>query len=184
MTDAGHGTLVPSAFVPLDHPDRARTAKIKALHAYWQGLQAAGRPTRASLDPMDMRSFLGNLVTGDIEPQPFRVHYKLVGTIIAEYSQLDFTNRYLDELAYKSRDDVDWEICYRHIHATKAPIVGTCALHTPDKRVIGTYEYAIFPLWRGEDPAGSFVAIEVYDGISLNRIPDWSKVSLRSARRD
>jgi hypothetical protein len=169
------------SFVPLDHPDRARTAKTKAFFAYWQGLQAAGRPTRASLDPVEMRSFLGNLMTGDIEPHPFRVHYQLVGTIIAAYSRLDFTHRYLDELVYTGRDDVDWEICYRHVHATKAPVVGTCHLHTLDDRVIGSYEYAIVPLWRGEDPAGSFVGIEVYDDIISNRIPDWSRVTLKGS---
>lgn len=179
MTDAGRINFGPSAFVPLDHPDRARTAKTKALYAYWQGLQAAGHPTRASLDPLEMRQFLGNLVTGDLEPHPFRVHYKLVGTIIAEYSRLDFTNRYLDELMYSSRDDVDWEICYRHVHASKEPIVGICTLRSEDDRTIGTYEYAILPLWRAEDPAGSFIAIEVYDGISSNRIPDWSRVTLK-----
>jgi hypothetical protein len=172
--------LGSQSFVPLDHPDRAGTAKIKALHAYWKGLQAAGHPTRASLDPLEMRAFLANLVTGDIEPHPFRVHYKLVGTIIAGYSRLDFSNRYLDELTYTGRDSVDWEMCYRRVHATKAPIVGTCALRSSYDHVIGTYEYAILPLWRGEDPAGSFVGIEVYDGISSNRIPDWSKVELKS----
>src|SRR5688572_2302096 len=80
-----------SGFVPLDHADRAGTAKTKALYAYWQRLQAAGRPTRASLDPLEMKPYLANLVTGDIEPDPFRVHYQLVGTVIATYSRLDFT---------------------------------------------------------------------------------------------
>ena len=169
-----------SGFVPLDHADRAGTAKTKALYAYWQRLQAAGRPTRASLDPLEMKPYLANLVTGDIEPDPFRVHYQLVGTVIATYSRLDFTHRYLDELTYTGRDSVDWEMCYRHVHATKAPIVGACTLHSFGEHVIGTYEYAILPLWRGEDPAGSFVGIEVYDGISSNRIPDWSKVELKA----
>lgn len=179
MNDHRSSFLGSSAFVPLDHPDRAGTSKTKALYAYWLGLQAAGRPVRASLDPIEMKPFLANLVTGDLEAHPFRVHYRLVGTIIAEYSRFDFTNRYLDELTYTGRDSVDWEICYRHVHATKAPIVGTCSLRSDGEHVIGIYEYAILPLWRGEDPAGSFVAIEVYDGISTNRIPDWSKVELK-----
>ena len=29
------------------------------------------------------------------------------------------------------------------------------------------------------DPAGSFVAIEVYDGVDSHRIPDWTKVTLK-----
>ena len=130
----------------------------------------------------DTTEILTLYATGaSLQPHPFRVHYKLVGTIIAEYSRLDFSGRYLDQLSYSGRDSVDWELCYRHVHAAKTPIVGTCDLRTDGDRVIGTYEYAILPLWRGEDPAGSFVAIEVYDGISTNRIPDWSKVELKGS---
>lgn len=84
---------------PLERPEDARCHKTRALYGYWQGLQAAGKPTRA------MRAAAG------------------------------------------------------------------C--------VIASYERAILPLWRGEDPAGSFVAIEVYDGIDSHRIPDWTKVTLK-----
>jgi hypothetical protein len=34
-------------------------------------------------------------------------------------------------------------------------------------------------LWRGEDPAGSFVAIEVYDDVDTRRIPDWTRVTVK-----
>ncbi|HEV8391115.1 MAG TPA: hypothetical protein VGQ35_14790 [Dongiaceae bacterium] len=166
-------------FVALERPDQPRFAKTKALYGYWQQLQAGGRPTRVSLDPIEMKPYLANLLTGNIEPAPFRVLYKLIGTTVAEYSQYDFSNRYLDELTYSGRDDVDWESCYRYLHAHRHPIVGTCTLKGTAGRVIASYEYAIFPLWRGEDPAGSFVAIEVYDGIDTYRIPDWIKVTLK-----
>ncbi|HET6160178.1 MAG TPA: PAS domain-containing protein [Dongiaceae bacterium] len=169
-------------FAVLERPEQARTAKIRALFAYWQRLQQAERPTRASLDPAEMKPYLGNLLTGNIEPDPFRVLYKLVGTLIVEYSQCDFSNRYLDEMIYPGHDDVDWERCYRQVHAKRQPIVGECRLKGTAGRIIAAYEYAIFPLWRDDDPAGSFVAIEVYDGIDTNRIPDWIKVKLKSAK--
>jgi len=165
-------------FVALERPEQARWPKTRALFAYWQRLQASDRPTRASLDPVEMKPFLSNLITGNIEPEPFRVQYKLVGTTVAEYSQFDFSNRYLDELAYSDRDDVDWESCYRAIHASRRPIVGECSLKGAAGHVVTSYEYAVLPLWRGDDRAGSFVAIEVYDGIDTYRIPDWTKVTL------
>jgi hypothetical protein len=169
-------------FAALERPEQARFAKTRALFAYWQALQGNGRPTRASLDPVAMRPYLSNLITGNIELDPFRVLYKLVGTTVVEYSQCDFSNHYLDEISYSGRDDVDWEANYRHLHANRRPLVGECSLKGTTGNVIASYEYAILPLWRGEDPAGSFVAIEVYDGIDTNRIPDWTKVTIEKRR--
>lgn len=167
----------------LERADQARCEKTRALFRYWARLQAAGRPTRGSLDPLEMKPYLANLMTGNVETDPFRVLYKLVGTTVAEYSQADFSNRYLDELDYSGRDDVDWEDCYRALHATGKPVFGECSLKGTAGRIIASYEYAILPLWRDDDPAGSFVAIEVYDGIDSHRIPDWTKVTLKDERR-
>ena len=164
---------------PLERAEQARTEKVRALYAYWQRLQAAGKPTRGSLDPLEMRPYLGNLLTGNVETEPFRVLYKLVGTMVAEYSQCDFSNTYLDKIDYSGRDDVDWEACYRMLHETRRPVFGECSLMGAAGRVIASYEYAILPLWRDNDPAGSFVAIEVYDGIDSHRTPDWTKVTLK-----
>jgi hypothetical protein len=169
------------SFTAFDRPEQARFVKTRALFGYWQGLQAGGRPSRTSLDPIAMKPYLSNLLTGNIEAEPFRVLYKLIGTTVAEYSQCDFSNRYLDELSYSGRDDVNWESCYRHVHGTHQPIVGQCSLKGTAGRIIASYEYAALPLWRGDDPAGSFVAIEVYDGIDTYRIPDWIKVTLKGA---
>ena len=178
-----NGLRKSQSFVDLVSAEQARWPKTKALLAYWQGLQAEGRPTRSSLDPVAMKAFLANLLIGNIETAPFRVLYKLIGTVVAEYSQCDFSNRYLDEMTYSDRDDVDWESCYRYLHINRRPIIGECNLKGTGGRVIAAYEYAVLPLWRGDDPAGSFVAIEVYDGIESYRIPDWIKVSLNDESR-
>jgi hypothetical protein len=168
--------------VPLERAEQARFAKTRALFSYWQTLQATGRPTRASLDPLELKPCLANLLTGNIETQPFRVLYKLVGTLVAEYSQCDFSNRYLDGLDYDGRDDVDWERCYRALHGACQPLIGECSMRGAAGRVIASYEYAILPLWRGDDPAGSFVAIEVYDDVDTRRIPDWTRITVKNAR--
>jgi hypothetical protein len=164
---------------PLERAEQARCDKTRALFGYWERLQAAGKPTRGSLDPIEMKPYLRNLLTGNVETEPFRVLYKLVGTTVVEYSQCDFSNSYLDKMDYSGRDDVDWEGCYRMLHATRRPVFGECSLMGAASRVIASYEYAILPLWRDDDPAGSFVAIEVYDGIDSHRIPDWTKVTLK-----
>ncbi len=167
--------------LPFAESGQARFDKTQALHAYWQRLQTQHqRPTRSDLDALEMKPFLANLITGNIETKPFRVLYKLVGTRVAEYSRYDFTNRYLDELATEERDDTDWDACYRQLHRLRQPIIGDANVKGRDGALIALYEYAILPLWRGEDPAGSFVAIEVYDGNEQHRIPDWNKVTLRA----
>lgn len=167
--------------LPFAQPDQARFNKTRALHAYWLQLQARHpQPTRSDLDALEMKPFLPNLVTGNIETKPFRVLYKLVGTRVAEHSRYDFSNRYLDELATEERDDTDWEGCYRQLHRLRQPVIGDAHVKGHDGEFVALYEYAILPLWRGADPAGSFVAIEVYDGNAQHRIPDWNKVALRA----
>ncbi len=171
-------------FVPFEQADQARFDKTKALLGYWQRLQRDhDRPGRAHLDPMEMKPFLANLITGNVEAKPFRVLYKLVGTRVVEYSRYDFTNRYLDELRPLERDDTDWNACYHYLHRARKPIIGDATVKDRDGAPTALYEYAILPLWRDADPAGSFVAIEVYDGIAPHRVDDWAKVSLREQPR-
>ena len=45
---------------PLERAEQARTDKTRALFGYWQRLQAAGKPTRGSLDPLEMKPYLAN----------------------------------------------------------------------------------------------------------------------------
>jgi len=91
--------VVAPPFKPFEHPEQARFEKTRALFTYWRKLLAErGRPARTDLDPAEMKPFLPNVVTGHIEAAPFRGLYRLVGTKVAEYSRLDFSNRYLDEL--------------------------------------------------------------------------------------
>lgn len=167
-------------FEPFLAPEQSRFEKCRLLLGYWRRLRAElERPTRSDLDPLQMKTFLPNLLTGHIEPEPFRVLFRLVGTRIVEYSRLDFTNHYLDQLATSDRDDVDWHACYRYIHREHVPIIGSSGLIGKDGGIIDRYEYAIMPLWRGDDPAGAFVAIEVYDEIGPNLIADLNKVERR-----
>jgi hypothetical protein len=167
--------------VAFEGPDQAQYDKTRVLLAYWHELHRLhARPARSDLDPAAMKPLLANLLTGNVETKPFRIHYKLVGTRVAECSRFDFTNRYLDELASEDRDDVDWEACYRQLHRLRRPLIGEANVKGAGGLVIDSYEFAILPLWRGEDPAGSFVAIEVYDGIVAHRVPDWSRVQLRA----
>lgn len=167
-------------FRPFERSEQARFASTRSLYAYWRRLHAElRRPARTDLDPGEMKSFLPNLLTGHIEAQPFRVLFRLVGTGVAEYSRFDFSHRYLDELATSDRDDVDWHACYRFVHAGRLPIVGDSGLRHKGGGILKIYEFAILPLWRDDDPAGGFVAIEAYDDVGPMLISDLNKVELK-----
>jgi hypothetical protein len=149
----------------------ARSAKLRELFVYWQALHRDGRPgPRTSFDPTEVPKLLSSLLLGDIERQPFRVYFRLVGTRVADFSRLDFSGYYLDALDYRGRDSVEWIDCYRRVHDTGVGVVGFNRVTWEDDAPI-EYEFAILPLARDDDPAGSFVAIEDYDGVERSAIP-------------
>lgn len=173
-------SAIPIGFGPFCSADQARMRATRRLFAYWQDQVDRGVPFhRTDIDPSSIVEILPFVILGDIEASPFRVRFRLVGTSVVEFSRLDFSGRYLDELSYSARDSIDWSDCYRHVHATRQPIIGNNEISFVDGK-ISIYEFAILPLWRGDDPAGSFIASEAYEGFDRLHIPDLEPVEPRS----
>ena len=81
--------------------EQAQSNKARRLFEYWASLKRNGRPgPRAAFDPTEVPSLLSSLLLGDIQPRPFRVFFRLVGTKVAAFSRLDFSGRYLNALDY------------------------------------------------------------------------------------
>lgn len=166
-------------FWPFLRTDQARMRATRQLFEYWHSAQAGGRALRrAEIDPTAIKSILPFIILGDIEAAPFRVHFRLVGTSVVEFSRMDFSGRYLDELSYTARDSVDWADCYRHVHGRREAIIGNNEICFQDGKV-ALYEFAILPLLRGDDPAGSFIACEAYEGFDRLVAPDLQPVTQR-----
>ena len=72
--------------------------KVQTLLQWWLVQRGDSIPDRSQLDPFDMKSLLPNLFLLDVEHDPFRVRYRLVGTRVREATGFDITGRYLDEL--------------------------------------------------------------------------------------
>jgi hypothetical protein len=162
----------------------ARSEKLRELFAYWQALHRDGRPgPRTGFDPTEVPRLLSSLLLGDIEADPFRVFFRLVGTRVADFSRLDFSGYYLDALDYKGRDSVEWLDCYRRMHASGIGVVGFNRVAWEDGPPM-RYEFAILPLARDADPYGSFVAIEDYDTIERSAIPDMPPVTIFQRLKD
>lgn len=183
----GHDSAVTMTTLPYQDfvsVDQARGQKIRALFAYWRTLQRDGcTGSRTSFDPTAVPRLLSSLLLGDIEPHPFRVFFRLVGTRVADFSRLDFSGTYLDALDYKGRDSIEWLDCYKRVHRTGVGLVGTNRVTWEDDQPM-EYEFAILPLERDGDRNGSFVAMEDYDGIQRISIPDMAPVTLFQRLKD
>jgi hypothetical protein len=172
--------MVELPYRDFERADQAQSEKARRLFEYWGRLKRDGRPSaRTAFDPTEVPSLLSSLLLGDIEADPFRVFFRLVGTRVAAFSRLDFSGYYLDALDYKGRDSVEWLDCYRYIHARQTGVIGINRVTWPDQRPL-EYEFALLPLERHGDPAGSFIAIEVYDSLDPNLIVDMPQVRVFS----
>ncbi len=81
--------------------DEIKSGRLKRLFEYWQEKRAAGMlPGRGSLDPLDFDYILGDVALIDVQRQPWRFRYRLVGTGIVARSGIDLTG--------KSPEDHPW----------------------------------------------------------------------------
>lgn len=145
--------------------DECSTPRVRRLIEMWQVLRQ-GRPVplRSTIDPAHLKDLLPNLLIADIERDPFRVRYRLVGTAVVSSNGFDFTGRYVDELLFNDQDE-RWEEAYCSVAENARPIVGRTALRTSVSTLVG-YEYAIFPLSKHDgETVDQTLAIEDYSGV-------------------
>jgi hypothetical protein len=141
--------------------DACRGTLIRALHVYWTAKRGArAMPTRGDIDPSEIKALLPNLIIVDIEADPFRVRYRLLGTKVVMESGNDFTGRYLDELI-AADFDAPWEACYRLTWADRMPVFGDTTVPTRDGGRF-SYEFGIFPLGGGGSGVTQCVCVEDY----------------------
>ncbi|HEX6980222.1 MAG TPA: PAS domain-containing protein [Alphaproteobacteria bacterium] len=80
--------------------------RLRELYDYWHRVRGARDvPLRSDIDPLDMRGVLGHVVLFDVERDPIRFRYRLVGTELARVRGVDLTGRYIDEVSIFSAHD-------------------------------------------------------------------------------
>src|ERR1051325_10468197 len=77
-----------------DDVGNARSHMIPALHSWWLDHARNDIPDRSQLHPGDVKPLLPYLLISDVEHNPFRIRYRLVGTRVVEATGIDFTGRY------------------------------------------------------------------------------------------
>ena len=73
--------------------------KIRALYAYWQAIhpEPDRLPGRQHLDPLDIPELLANIWMADVQREPLRFRFRLVGTEIVKFTGRDSPGRWLDK---------------------------------------------------------------------------------------
>lgn len=154
--------------------------RIAALAEHWTRLKGNRPiPLREAVDPADIKELLPNIMLVDIEPAPFRVHYRLVGTEVVAWSKFDFTGRYLDEVDFSDMEGNDiFTEGYRQLHRTGLPQFAR--IHTFEfQNAVLFYECALLPLSSDGTLVDKAIAIEDYEHLSQEHLRQMPASSLR-----
>jgi len=147
-------------------PELAKSQQVRALHGWWSAKAGAlGLPDRMDFDLIEHRLLMPNVMISDVEAEPFRIRYRLVGTRIVHNLGVDFTGRYLDEFLGPDFT-VPWIAYYRQAYDSRRPLMGELTEPTMSGSTF-TYEFGLFPVSRGGDAVAQFIALEDYFDFTL-----------------
>ncbi|HEX7005587.1 MAG TPA: PAS domain-containing protein [Alphaproteobacteria bacterium] len=86
---------------PSSEPIEPRHEVLKQLYAYWLAKRGDRRaPSRADIDPIEIAAQLPYVVLVDVEHDPLRLRFRLIGTAVVKGFNQDLTGRYFDEIAH------------------------------------------------------------------------------------
>lgn len=116
-------------------------------------------PARDSFRPEDLPAqILPHLGVVDVEREPLRIYYRLVGSSIAASLGRSHIQGYLDELDLPQADDV--MALYRHALEANRPVF-LAGVQMIDNQEF-TYEGGALPLGEAEDAVRRFIIFEDY----------------------
>ena len=130
------------------------------LYAYWERKRGSRRmPSRADIDPADLKRILPNILLAKIDRESRRVRYTLVGTRCVAHAGMDYTGHYLDEIDFTCDFDTDWDEVYRVLTREKRPVFGIVKTFLKDNRVCELAE-VLLPLSDDGETVTHCIAIE------------------------
>jgi hypothetical protein len=119
-TGAGPSKALSELFAP---KELARWhAKVARLYAYWLSIHpAGGLPGRRHFDPLAVHELLPNIWLLDVQREPFRLRYRLAGTMITDRLGREVTGLWLDEAHPHLASDPDYFRRYRSVAFDATP---------------------------------------------------------------
>ena len=161
---------MPKPAVSLDLSELT-SPRIHRLHGYWQhqrDKRGGQLPRRGDIAPDQIRDLLPNIMIVDVERDPMRFRYRLVGTRVVEYNGVEFTGRYLGEIGWpEERDLIDG---YTFVVSSRKAFFGLLdwGLVTG---AVGRCEFARLPLSEDGEVVTQILAMEDYDFPQLDALP-------------
>lgn len=149
--------------------DQVASPRIHRLHSYWrQKCGAALLPRRADIAPDEIRDLLPYIMIVDVERDPLRFRYRLVGTKVVEYNGVEFTGRYLGDIGWPEEPDlID---SYTKVVQTRRPVFGVLAWEQVSG-AIGRCEFARLPLSEDGELVSQILGMEDYDFLQPDAVP-------------
>jgi hypothetical protein len=96
--------------------------KLQRILAYWQQIHPPqGLPGRRHVDPIAIADVLPGVWLLDVQREPFRLRYRLVGTRIVEAIGREVTGQWLDEAHPHLANDSVYIGRYRKVVETAEP---------------------------------------------------------------
>jgi hypothetical protein len=137
--------------------------KLRRLYEYWSERRGDRKwPTRADLDPIDMRFVLGNVILAEVLPEtPPRYRIRLHGTTLAQRVGYDLTGKMLDDMPVPEFRDMSRR-SFDKVVRTGEP------LHVIADRMVDDrmqhYESILMPLSNGGQQVDMLLIGLVYGG--------------------
>jgi hypothetical protein len=149
------------------------SSRVRRMHDYWTSKCTPERPIprRTDINVEELRDILPLLTIVEVEYEPLRFRYRLVGTRVVEYNHLEFTGRYLGEIGWKEEEMLLG--AYAKAVTERRP---SCGYYGWDLQAgtIGACEFAMFPLVNDDGLIHQIIAIEDYEfparDVDINRI--------------
>ncbi|HVI86982.1 MAG TPA: PAS domain-containing protein [Dongiaceae bacterium] len=146
--------------IPLD---QVQSRHIRRFDAYWLAKRGdRAMPWRRDIDPVELKPILPWMLVVEIEPDPFRVLYRLAGTKVVAMNGIELTGRYLDTLDDDGTNfNAQGIAAYHRAWTGQQPVYGSYRWPTQSGAEY-LVEFAIFPV---EEPGsdGQCIALEDWE---------------------
>ena len=94
----------------------------QAAYVYWDRIRAGrAMPSRADLDPADIRTILPCVFLLDVAQDPLDFRYRLIGTKMATHLNRDLTGSWMSDLPHQRPPSRIWSACARVVE-TRVPL--------------------------------------------------------------
>lgn len=119
--------------------------RLRQLYAYWRSKSAGGRlPSRADISPADIPQLLPYIFLIDVERDPQRFRFRLIGTQICQWAGRDVTGLYIDDPLYGDRG-IRLGKQYAEVAARGLPLYTEQPAQRPERDYV-FYDRLVLPL--------------------------------------